>query len=197
MVRGLAWRWVMSRSVKYASIVGAKVVIAAGPATARKRSAASPSSSGAGVQIPVGVGGIGMAKVGRQQTQLAGRVGSLTMPVADGGDREGVSQAVDLRSSAIGLGFESDLDQELAEHVVHRGVKQPRPTDGDEETGRLGVWAELVANLQRRRAVRRRSTREAGAGGVCGTSLAGYPAPRPEGPRARGRGRSPHRSSCP
>jgi adenylosuccinate synthase len=34
---------------------------------------------------------IGMAKVGRQQTQLAGRIGSLTMPVADGGHREGVA----------------------------------------------------------------------------------------------------------
>lgn len=88
-----------------------------------------------------------MAEVGGQQTQLAGRVGSLTMPVTDGGDREGVSQAVDLRSSPVRLGFESDLGEELAEHVVHGDVEQPRPTYGDEEAGRLGVWAELVPNL--------------------------------------------------
>ena len=89
-----------------------------------------------------------MAEVGGQQAQLPGRICSLTMPVTHGGDREGVSQSMDLRSSPVRLGFESDLDEELAEHVVHGHVEQPRPASGDEEAGRLGVWAELVSNLR-------------------------------------------------
>jgi len=52
MVRGLAWRWVMSRSVKNASMVGARALIDAPVPSARGRSTAETEKLRARLQIP-------------------------------------------------------------------------------------------------------------------------------------------------
>ena len=143
MVRGLAWRWRASRSVKNACRVGAIKVMIGPPSGCLAAGSGQGEQFRGRRQVPVGAGRLAVTQIGRQRRDLRLDVFPGAIPAQQGPDGKGVSELVDswpVRSVEADAGGST-----RPERRADDSVDQAPGGEGDEERRVLGLGHQLIA----------------------------------------------------